>query len=446
MRPCPWCLSKRIESVVFIYTIPAIAQSIRDFPIIDFPLPPVSLVPSIPSSPRLALPPLRIHIVFVSTCSHSELPELPVTSQGIPTSTLTHLPTPRSHILRASTFPRSLMADEDHSMNTPGPHDNAPSALSLPTVEEAAFHIQQLRAALEQTQISLASTQAQLQTITQNQNAPRSEGIRFNKPPEFHGNNRALAYDFLVQVENHFASLQFTSDEQRVRWVHSFLRGEASKWFQPYLANNDSTLLRDWPAFRAAFLETFGDPQRAETVATQLFRLRQTSSVNLYAAEFFRLAADLKWDEQALMARFLDGLKPQLRAALAVNGAVFNTTREMRSLAAKIDHALFVNGPAFSTKPTSSTLGVPGTRRLPTSYAPGAPVVTSAPVPMDVDAQQQARGPLTPQERLRRQQEGLCFYCAGKHVIAQCPVARPRTARIHAIEDGQGEDQAQTSL
>jgi len=42
--------------------------------------------------------------------------------------------------------------------------------------------------------------------------------------------------------------------------------------------------------------------------------------------------------------------------------------------------------------------------------------------------------------------KGLCFYCAGKHIIAQCPVAKPRTARIQAIDESSENYQAQTSL
>ena len=326
------------------------------------------------------------------------------------------------------------MADEDHNMNegqVPQPN--------IQLIDQANFHIQQLER-------ELAVTRGQVEVLVANQNNPRLSTAKLNKPPEFHGRDRALAYDFIVQIENQFAGLHFTSEAQKIRFFHSFLRDEASRWFQPHANAANDPLANSWPAFRAAFLLQFGDPQRTETVATQLFRLRQVTSVSNYAGEFFRLATELDWNEEALMARFKDGLKPHVRTNLAINGTTFTNTKDLATLATTIDHATFINTPTFANKTYGNPPVLPTSRRT-FSYQHVAPAAAAGgPTPMELDAQQVPRGPLTPQERLRRQQEGLCFYCAGKHIIAQCPLAKPRTARIQAIEGSSGEYQAQSSL
>jgi hypothetical protein len=150
------------------------------------------------------------------------------------------------------------MADEDHNMN-----DSQAPQQHIQLINQANFHIQQL----EQ---QLAITRGQVEVLVANQNNPRPSTAKLNKPPEFHGRDRALAYDFIVQIENQFASLHFTSEAQKNLFVHSFLRDEASRWFQPHANAANDPLAHSWPAFRAAFLLQFGDPQRTETVAMQL--------------------------------------------------------------------------------------------------------------------------------------------------------------------------------
>ncbi|EPS97351.1 hypothetical protein FOMPIDRAFT_93654 [Fomitopsis schrenkii] len=55
------------------------------------------------------------------------------------------------------------------------------------------------------------------------------------------------------------------------------------------------------------------------------------------------------------------------------------------------------------------------------TVAPSAPrpAAPTDPVPMEVDAICH-RGPVSPQERQRRRDQGLCAYCGGKHKIDDC--------------------------
>lgn len=369
------------------------------------------------------------------------------------------------------------MADEDHSMQTqPGMQDppthplneanlaqftqeahagpfqpQAPAQTTFQpqapaqTTHAAPFqtHFQLPAAVAEHIQVQdqriedLRDTLQQLLVQTQT----RSATVKFNKPDLYHGHNRTAAYSFIVQCENNFASIKFSSENLQVRWVASFLRGAAASWIEPHLSAKDDPLIDSWTTFRAAFLQAFGDPHRLESVASRLFKLRQTGSVADYSSEFFRLASDLKWDDKVLMARFKDGLKPDVRTFLFVNGTEFDSTRAMSDMATAIDSAMYQNA-RHATKDHGAVMNY----QAAANRAKSSSQTASGPAPMDLDAQSTPKGPLTPQERQRRLQMGLCFYCAGNHILARCPIAKPRPARIQGTEEGSsGEGLAQTS-
>lgn len=148
-----------------------------------------------------------------------------------------------------------------------------------------------------------------------------------------------------------------------------------------------------------------------------------------YSVEFWTLAADSKWNEEALQGVFVYGLNESVKDELATRDELSDLfrlvsladnrlrerrrekRREKRRERSGQSHK---SGRAFAPQvpPTS-----PPQRRLP---FPG-PVTAPRKEPMQLGC---AR--LTPSERLQRLQAGECLYCGdASHFLASCP-KRPK--------------------
>jgi hypothetical protein len=98
-------------------------------------------------------------------------------------------------------------------------------------------------------------------------------------------------------------------------------------WFEPILheAGNNSRdrcsertrrILGSYKEFKKALGQVFGQIDERKTAAEKIARLKQTTSVTLYIAEFQTIASSLDWDDDALEDKFLEGLKQEVRRAL----------------------------------------------------------------------------------------------------------------------------------
>jgi hypothetical protein len=75
-------------------------------------------------------------------------------------------------------------------------------------------------------------------------------------------------------------------------------------WFAPLLDKN-STLLEDWDDFLIEFNDTFGKSDRIQMATTKIRLLCQASCPALvYAADFYQLACNIDWNDDALINAF----------------------------------------------------------------------------------------------------------------------------------------------
>lgn len=271
-------------------------------------------------------------------------------------------------------------------------------------------------------------------------------GKLLHKPSEYDGSNRNACTTFLAQLKlyMHGNAESFPTEESKVLFAATYLRGKAFSWFEPRMVRGTDPLLSDFELFCSELLRNLGDPDQQATMARKLKALKQTTSAAAYRTEFDNTSQYLSWDSAALKSYYYDGLSAAVKDALALIPDPPEDLNTFQDLTIKIDQRLYerrqesrgashatikTTAPLNRTRPTVTSTRFNATRPTVPQYSGGAP--------MDLDATRNKRfKPLTPQERQRRISNNLCLYCGGPgHSASGCPVKvnLQKSGRIHAV-------------
>lgn len=230
-------------------------------------------------------------------------------------------------------------------------------------------------------------------------------------PDKFDGTRDKLR-GFLNQLDLVF-KLQpdwYSTESMKVAWAGTLLSGRALTWFNPMLEKPEDYqhILNSFDEFKRAIKASFAPIDEANVSAGKIRRLRQGKMpCSVYAAEFTLLAADIGWNDAALIQQFRAGLSKEVKDMLVFYDYP-TSFLAFKELAIKCDTRLHEN-------------------RMDSGYyqqrAPN-------PTDMEIDAVGTRRGPLTPEEREKRMRYGLCLVCGGNdHLRAVCPVAKHNRQR-----------------
>jgi hypothetical protein len=253
-------------------------------------------------------------------------------------------------------------------------------------------------------------------------------------PDKFDG-TRSNFRGFVQQVRLYLRLYPFCYPDgfTQVAFIGTLLSGNARSWLAPLL-EKDSPILYNLEAFMERFTAAFGDSDREGVAERKIQNLRQGSrSAAIYAAEFQQLTCDLDWNDKAFMTRFRYGLRDDVKNLLITMPKV-DTLEELISQAIICDNRLFElrqerrsswrNDGAFS------------------AFSRGPENHSTGPEPMQIDAVRVK--PLTPEERKRRMEGGLCLYCGEQgHRAGSCPkkqnrhVVKTRGAIMQENKDAQ---------
>lgn len=117
------------------------------------------------------------------------------------------------------------------------------------------------------------------------------------------------------------------------------LRGRVLVWAEAVCTNQQIAGLT-FADFSSRLKTVFDHPDHSGNASKRLLNLRQgTDSVAEYSIGFWTLAADSKWNEEALKGAFLNGLNDSVKDELAVRDEP-NDLHCLVSLAIKIDSRL----------------------------------------------------------------------------------------------------------
>jgi hypothetical protein len=181
-----------------------------------------------------------------------------------------------------------------------------------------------------------------LRTLRQPQ-AAKSEKIKVRDPDTFDGTNPRKLRDFLVSCNLHFRDRSdvFASDEKRILFILTYLKGSALSWFEPGL--NDPTNSAHWMWNYQAFLgeleDNFGphDPVGDAEKSLSELVMKKAAKIMKYNVDFWELASRVSWNEAALRDRYFRGLPLRLRTEV-LRGGKPQTLAQLRLKAQDADN------------------------------------------------------------------------------------------------------------
>ncbi|CAA7058263.1 unnamed protein product [Microthlaspi erraticum] len=251
--------------------------------------------------------------------------------------------------------------------------------------------------------------------------------------PEFHGGVRGdELVDWIVSVEE-VLDFKQVPDDRRVPLVAMRFRGHTASWWKQFKSTCTRTgkePVKSWEKLKKHLRHTFLPHNYDRTMYNRLQNLKQGNrSVDEYATEFSQLLTrnELYDSQIQLVSRFIGGLRPQLKSALAQfdPGTVSEAQRRV---------ATFEQQQRSSSWTTSSSRSRPPESTL--SPAAGASRDTSDPTPISL------RPPQMPEEaQLRRSTRPNALRCYGCGEAGHRQTACPNQSRRGLLIDDSAPDQ-----
>ena len=285
-----------------------------------------------------------------------------------------------------------------------------------------ARHEQSIRIAHDNIALLARSVDTLVQHLGQSgsSGAPGSSCVR--DPDPFDGNlDKCRGFVFQCGLVFSQCARLFPSDNFKINYIISLLRGKALAWAQANAsARLDSLSLAE---FLTRFKRVFDRPNHAGCAGDRLLTLRQGGrSVAEYAVEFGTLATESEWNEPALLCVFRRGLNDSVRDLL-VTGARPGGLSEMIDRAIELDNYQRERQRERQQERVRSTLPQP---RFFSPHGEELPALPAGARSADEEPMQRGGTRLSPSERRHRLASGSCLYCGQTgHFIASCSI-RPR--------------------
>lgn len=244
-------------------------------------------------------------------------------------------------------------------------------------------------------------------------------------PPEFHG--KVSEYrNFIAQCTLTFVMCPYTynTNENKVLFVVSLLRGNAMTWAREILENQSHPLRNDYDSFKIALDNLYLDRNYNDFCEDKLCELRQEKSVALYATEFKSLVSPLNFNDPAKRCMFYRGLSSTVKTGLVTMGRA----SDFEGL---VDQAIALDQRQFQARREEKKSSNSAKPRPPqqggkpsTSFSQQPrPQINVAPVTKPHLSYH--RPPLSSDEKERRRLNNLCIYCASpKHPVEECPLGK----------------------
>ncbi len=243
---------------------------------------------------------------------------------------------------------------------------------------------------------------------------------KLGDPEPFHG-DRKKSRNFLMQCHVKFMGQpsRFDTEEKKIMYAISWLRGTAFSWVAPFVQKNHFPF-STFKQFSEAFTNVFGDIDLVRNAERTLLNLRQGKRpVASLVSDFQRHSIDTTWSESALMSIFYNALNEDVKdelckierpekldefymQAIRIGNRLYERQEEKR----KGNH-VFIDLPPQIRHESPEGL-----------------------VPMELDAAY-VQGPISEAEKERRKKNGLCSYCGEDgHFWKACP---RRSSHKHTV-------------
>jgi len=183
---------------------------------------------------------------------------------------------------------------------------------------------------------------------------PRVSYPKLWDPEPFEG-DKAKFKTFLAQCELKFRTEghRFNNDEKKTGFASSLLRGVAWNWVETFL-NQEGGINLTWAKLKDNMKHAFGQVD-AEEIAFEKFQKIQQGNrpVATYWAEFQRIKVDLPYADNVCIARFRDGLHPEVKRHLVMSETPATVLVDYATAAIKTDSRLCNLG-VINRRPTTN--------------------------------------------------------------------------------------------
>jgi hypothetical protein len=266
----------------------------------------------------------------------------------------------------------------------------------------------------------------------------------------FSGENRQELRGWKVQLALKIAGKPKTYDteQKKLRYAVGRLEKVALAQIMPYCDEVSGEVKLDSLKVLVDMLElAFGDQDKAATAKRELLKLKQRDrEFSQYYAEFQRYVADVKWNAEAQMDALRNGLSNELKDSLQHADLPDNIV-DFVKMCSKRDSQIRARVAERKSGRWEGGYKKPDNTNNTTSAPEVSPAGTVAgyhgPAPMDLSALKGKK--ITPEERKRRREGGLCMYCGdSRHFAASCPrklKAASGQVEINPFKKDLGKDQ-----
>ena len=263
---------------------------------------------------------------------------------------------------------------------------------------------------------------------------------KISDPAKFSGKREDLD-PFLLALQNkiHGNASLFPTEDIKMRYTFGLLERTAQDHIAPHMNKLTGAFdFVDFEAFLQVLQTAFADPDARGTAVAKINQIRMNNrDFSTYYAEFQKYAPHTGYENLVLRDLLKAGLSQELQQLLLPQPALPARLTEFATLCQSLDKNLQQNSQLrsrFAPRPAPRLAPAKPNPITPTSPAPIARPIhpTSGgsghygAAPMDLSG---VRQKLTPEEKQRRIEEGLCLYCGGLgHLAFQCPEnKRPRS-------------------
>jgi len=184
-------------------------------------------------------------------------------------------------------------------------------------------------------------TTEMLREILTARETPQCSYPKLRDPEPFEG-DKAKFKTLLAQCELKFRTEgnRFNDDDKKTGYASCLLRGVAWNWVETFLNQEGGSNLT-WEELKTNIKHAFGQVD-AEEIAFEKFQKiqRGNQTVAIYWVEFQRIKADLPYTDNVCIARFRDGLHPEVKRHLFMSETPTTVLVDYATAAIKTDSRL----------------------------------------------------------------------------------------------------------
>uniref|UniRef100_A0A8H7KFJ6 RNA-directed DNA polymerase n=1 Tax=Bionectria ochroleuca TaxID=29856 RepID=A0A8H7KFJ6_BIOOC len=220
--------------------------------------------------------------------------------------------------------------DEDNSDSSSSSNNDAEVELLREQILQLQEHLatmQQEMATATNLMGQQAAQNANLQAQAQAVANGREPGTLLKPPaPEIFNGTQAKLQGFVTQLRVHFNYFPVTlnTDERRVTYAHSQLKGSTLDWFEPvireYLSGHGSqrtiSIMTNFDYFVEVLHQTFGIQDKKRKAEHEINLLTQTGSASVFSTKYLQLLAKTGWDHEHAISHYFDRLKKEVQEEL----------------------------------------------------------------------------------------------------------------------------------